>query len=161
MRSLRNLASLLQLIKVSKVEHIIIVIGEITKFWAEFLPFNFFTTMNCSPWVQKGNLAKIESSNISKTREVTPTKIGVHAFGIQLYLHKFSEPILFDSIFSLPQNWCTCITHLPLLAWIFWADSYRLNFLMTMDYIYSREIWPFLKVVVSSKPERSCPPKSM
>ena len=45
--------------------------------------------------VRKGNLAKIESSDISKTREATPTKIGLHAFPIQLYLHKFFEPILF------------------------------------------------------------------
>ena len=38
----------------------------------------------------------------------------------------------------------------------------RLNFLMTMDY-YSpwseREIWSFLKVAVSPKPEKSRPPK--
>ena len=32
---------------------------------------------------------------------------------------------------------------------------------MTMDYIpwSEREIWPFLKVTVFLKPERSCPPK--
>ena len=39
--------------------------------------------------VIKGNLAVFESSNISKTKEVTPTKIGVHAFDINLFLHKF------------------------------------------------------------------------
>ena len=36
---------------------------------------------------------------------------------------------------------------------------------MTIDYIYSpwpeREIWPFLRVAVSSKPEVLCPPKSV
>ena len=32
---------------------------------------------------------------------------------------------------------------------------------MTMDYSpwSEREIWPFLKVAVSPKPEKSCPPK--
>ena len=46
--------------------------------------------------VRKGNLAVFESSNISEIREVTPTKIGVHAFDIDPYLHEFFEPILFD-----------------------------------------------------------------
>ena len=37
----------------------------------------------------------------------------------------------------------------------------QLNFLMTMDYSpwSEREIWPFLKVAVSSKLERPHPPK--
>ena len=43
--------------------------------------------------VRKGNLAVFESSNISETGEVTPTKIGVHAFDINPYLHEFFEPI--------------------------------------------------------------------
>ena len=43
--------------------------------------------------VWKWNLAVFESSNISETGEVTPTKIGVHAFDINAYLHKFFEPI--------------------------------------------------------------------
>ena len=38
----------------------------------------------------------MKSSNISKTRKATSTKIGVHAFDINLYLHKFFEPILID-----------------------------------------------------------------
>ena len=45
---------------------------------------------------QKGNLAIFESINISETREVTPTKIGVHTFDINPYLHEFFEPILND-----------------------------------------------------------------
>ena len=52
--------------------------------------------------VWKGNLAKFESSKISEIEEATFTKIGVHAFNINLYLHEFFEPILFDLIFSLP-----------------------------------------------------------
>ena len=43
---------------------------------------------------QKGNLVVFESSNIYKTGEVTPTKIGVHACYINTYLHDFLEPIL-------------------------------------------------------------------
>ena len=45
---------------------------------------------------QKGNLAVFESSNISETREVTLTKIGVHACYVNTYLHDFFEPILID-----------------------------------------------------------------
>ena len=45
---------------------------------------------------RKGNLAVFESSNISETREVTPTKIGVHALDINTYMHEFFEPIPID-----------------------------------------------------------------
>ena len=81
---------------------------------------------------RKGKLAVFESSNISKTEEVTPTKIDVYVCYINTYLHDFSETIL-----------------------------EQLNFLMTMDYSpwVERENWPFLKVAVSQKPERSHPPK--
>ena len=43
-----------------------------------------------------------KSKNISKTGEVTSTKISLHAFHIHPYLYEFFEAILFDSIFSLP-----------------------------------------------------------
>ena len=43
---------------------------------------------------RKGNLAVFESTNISKTGEVTPTKIGVDVCYINLYMHDFFEPIL-------------------------------------------------------------------
>ena len=43
--------------------------------------------------VRKGKLAIFEGSSISETKEVTPTKIGVHAFHMSLYLHEFFEPI--------------------------------------------------------------------
>ena len=49
--------------------------------------------------VGKGNLAVFESSSISKTEEATPTKIGVHACHMNIYLHEFFEPILSDQIF--------------------------------------------------------------
>ena len=46
--------------------------------------------------IGKGNLAVFEGSNISETRMATPTKIGVHACDINLYLHDFFEPIPID-----------------------------------------------------------------
>ena len=46
--------------------------------------------------VQKENLAVFESINISETGEVTPTKIGVHAYLINPYMHEFFELILSD-----------------------------------------------------------------
>ena len=45
--------------------------------------------------VGKRKLAVFESSSISETINATPTKIGLHAFHINLYLHEFFEPILF------------------------------------------------------------------
>ena len=45
---------------------------------------------------RKGNLAIFEGSSISETKEVTPTKIGVHAFDINPYLHKFFGLILIN-----------------------------------------------------------------
>ena len=49
--------------------------------------------------VGKGNFDVFESSNISETYEATPTKIGVHACYINLYLHDFFELILSNQIF--------------------------------------------------------------
>ena len=46
--------------------------------------------------VGKGKLAIFESSSISKTREGTSTKIGVHACYINVYMHEFFEPIPID-----------------------------------------------------------------
>ena len=46
--------------------------------------------------VRKGNLTVFESSGISETGEVTPTKIGVHVCYINLYLHEFFQPILLN-----------------------------------------------------------------
>ena len=45
---------------------------------------------------QKGKLTVFESSNISETGEVTPTKIGVHELDINPYLHEFFGLILID-----------------------------------------------------------------
>ena len=43
---------------------------------------------------RKGKLAVFESSNISETGEVTPTKIGVYVWYIKAYMHEFFKPIL-------------------------------------------------------------------
>ena len=45
---------------------------------------------------RKGNLAIFESSNISETEEVTPTKIGANELDINPYLHEFFGPIPID-----------------------------------------------------------------
>ena len=55
------------------------------------------------PWTivhgPKGNFGKCEGkqkwAKISETGEVTPTKIGLHAFQVNPYLHEFFELILF------------------------------------------------------------------
>ena len=46
--------------------------------------------------VRKGNLAVFEGSDNSETEKTTPTKIGVHVFYINAYLHEFFEPIPID-----------------------------------------------------------------
>ena len=46
--------------------------------------------------VGKGNLAVFESSDISETKETTPTKINVHAHDVNPYLHEFFELIPID-----------------------------------------------------------------
>ena len=50
---------------------------------------------------RKGNLAVFESTNISEIGETTPTKTGVHARDIDLYLDEFFELIPIDEIFPL------------------------------------------------------------
>ena len=54
--------------------------------------------MDYSPW-SEGKfwpfLKQAKRSHNSETGEVTPTKIGLHAFQVNFYLHEFFEPILF------------------------------------------------------------------
>ena len=49
--------------------------------------------------VRKGNLTVFEGNSISETGEGMPTKIGILAFDINPYLHKFCEAIPTDLIF--------------------------------------------------------------
>ena len=55
--------------------------------------------MDYSPWSEREILAVLKANEkgaISpETREAMPTKINLHAFHINLYLHKSFEPILF------------------------------------------------------------------
>ena len=46
--------------------------------------------------VGKRNMTLFEGSSISETGEAPPTKIGLHAFDINPYLHEFFEPIPID-----------------------------------------------------------------
>ena len=138
--------------------------------------------------VQKGILPVFEVAISLKLEKPRQTKLACMHLTYS-YLHEFFEPILIDSIFWRPwtivhgqkgkfghfwkwqylwnrrshayQNWCPCIWHQSLLAWIFWSDSNELNFLTTMDYSpwLEREIWPFLKVTISPKLKRSRPEK--
>ena len=54
--------------------------------------FYFLTPMDYSPW-PKGNFGRFEGiqkrGKILKTGEATPTKIGLHAFWVNIYLHEF------------------------------------------------------------------------
>ena len=55
----------------------------------EFLePILFLDPMDYSLWSEK-NLANLKSSKISKTGEAIPTKLGAHAYLINLYLYDF------------------------------------------------------------------------
>ena len=50
--------------------------------------------------VRKGNLAVFEGSSISETGEATLTKIAVHAFDINPYLHEFLRQIYVAKFFD-------------------------------------------------------------
>ena len=65
-------------------------------FLSRFRSIEFFDDHGLKSMVRKGNLAVFEGSSISKTEEVTPTKIGVHACDINPYLHEFFESIPID-----------------------------------------------------------------
>ena len=61
------------------------------EFMSRFRQIKFFHDLQSMG--RRGNLAVFESSNISETGEVMPTKIGVHVCYINTYLHEFFEPI--------------------------------------------------------------------
>ena len=148
--------------------------------------------VHSKPWtIVHGSKGKFQpfskagkKSHNSETGETTTTKIGFHAFHDNFYLHKFFELILFltpmdysqwveREIWSFlkvpispkperlrpPNLMCMHLTSIP-TCMVFWANSDQLKFLMTMDYSpwVEREIWPILKVPISPKPKRLCPP---
>ena len=57
-------------------------------------------TMDYSPCPEREIWPFLNGSHISKTKEITPTKIGVLELDINPYLHEFIEPILVDQIFD-------------------------------------------------------------
>ena len=103
--------------------------------WFFWANSNFWPPWTIVSMVQKGILAVLENGSISETGEAMAN-----------------------------QNWCTCMWHRCLLAWIFWSNCDRLNFLMTMDYspLSKREIWPFWRQAKRSKiseTREAMPPK--
>ena len=88
-------------------------------------------TMDYSPWVEREIWPFLRVAVSPKPKRPHPSKL--------VYMHVTSIPI--------------CINFLSRFR--------SIKFLMTMDYSpwVEREIWPFLKVAVSPKPERSHPPK--
>ena len=90
-------------------------------FWTDSDRLNFSMTMDYySPCPEREIWPFLKGSHIFETGGVTPTK-----------------------------TWCACTWHQPLVAWIFWADSDRLNFSTFIDH----------KLILSSKLERPRPPK--
>ena len=67
-----------------------------------FYLIQFFDTHWYSPWSEREIWPNLKANFISKTGNAAPTKIGVHAFDTNLYLHENLEPILFVSIFWTP-----------------------------------------------------------
>ena len=74
-------------------------------FLSQFYKFLYFDTHGLYHG-SKGKIGcfwkQLKRSKIFKTKEVRPTKIGVHALHIHSYLHEFFEPILIDRIFLHP-----------------------------------------------------------
>ena len=126
--------------------------------------------------VGKGNLAVFEGNSISKTIEVMPTKIDVHACYINAYLHEFFEPIPIDLTFWPPWTivWKgniskiraampTKLVHLTSIPTCMNLLSrfYSIQFFHYHELYHGPkgkfgQIW---KVVISPKPKRLCPPK--
>ena len=63
-------------------------------FLSQFRSIKFFDDHGLySSWSEGEIWPNLKSSRISETGESMPTKIGVHAFDINLYLHEFLVPI--------------------------------------------------------------------
>ena len=57
-------------------------------------------TMDYSPWSEREIWPNLKANFISEIGEARPTRIGVHVFHINLYLHEFFELILFHGLWS-------------------------------------------------------------
>ena len=99
-------------------------------------------TMDYSPWVEREIWPFLRVAVSPKPKRPRPPKL-------VCMTAKFFDPwtIVHGHVTSIH----TCMNFLTIPP----------NFLMTMDYSpwVEREIWPFLRVTVSPKPERSRPPK--
>ena len=97
-------------------------------FWADSI---FWPHWTMSPWSEREIWPYLKGSNISETEKVTPIKIGLHAFHINLYL----------------------IASIYFLSWFY--------FLTPLDYSpwSEREIWPYLKGSNISKTRKVAPIK--
>ena len=97
---------------------------------------NFLMTMDYSPWSEREIWPFLRVVNISETGDIaTPTKIGM-----------------------------TCITDInSLLAWHFLSQFWTIKFFdphgLYIAHGSEREIWPFLEVVISLKPDIATPTK--
>ena len=60
-----------------------------------FEPDLFFDPHRLCPWFERKIWSILKRSRIFETGEATPTKIGLHAFQVNHYLHEFFEPIQF------------------------------------------------------------------
>ena len=69
-------------------------------FLSQFRSIKFFGDHGLySPWSKRKNWPFLKGTKMSynsETGEATPTKIGVHTYLINTYLHKFFEPIPID-----------------------------------------------------------------
>ena len=131
-----------------------------------FEPVLFFDPHGlCNPWSEGKIWPFLKKSKISKTREAIPTKIGLHTFHINLYLHELFEPILFfdpHGQYGPKESWMKTkrskifktkgAMTLNLLCMHISSTSTCINFLswfyfLTMDCSpwSAREFWPILK----------------
>ena len=80
--------------------------------WRAFVKtskFNFCSTKFCwhmdySPWSERENWPKFKRSAISETGVAVPTKIGLHAFHIDFYLHDFLSWFYFLTLMVQRKN---------------------------------------------------------
>ena len=107
----------------------------------------------CYCFSAKENLAKFEKEQISETKEAMSTKIDLHAFCINLYLHKIFELILFfdphgpkekfghrKAISPKPERLCPP----KLICMHFTTTSTCMNFLSQFYFLTPMD-WSFLK----------------
>ena len=103
------------------------------------------------------------------SRACTPMLVGVTSPVSEILLLSKTAKFPFQPMDYSPwpsknlinQNWPKKFMQVGIDVTCMYTNFDRLNFLMTMDYSpwVEREIWSFLKVPISPKPERVHPPK--